>query len=253
MPESIAPSSRSGVLDRAVAVLDAVEAGARSYTDIVRMTGFTRPTAHRVLKSLEDHGFLVFLGARGYALGPRFLRFATTAMRDLPLRDQAHPILERLAETTGEGAQLYVRSGRSRVCIDSVESESELRTIVSVGAELPLTAGSAGKVFLAWTSEPGLTHVLEGWKRHTEDTPTVEELRSELGLVRRRGWAYSGGEREAGVASVSAPVFGPYGEVIAVVSMSGPRSRILLGHAKDHARPVTLAARDIERALGIAT
>ena len=246
-----APSTKSGVLDRAVAVLDAVEAGARTYTDIVRVTGFTRPTAHRILKSLEEHGFVVFLGGRGYALGPRFLRFATTAMRELPLRDLGHPILERLAASTGEGAQLYVRSGARRLCIDSVESSSELRTIVGIGAELPLTAGSAGKVFLAWMSEPTLDAVLGKWERLTDDTPKPDEIREALSLVRRRGWAYSAGEREQGVASVSAPVFGPYGDVIAVVSMSGPRSRILLGHAKLHALPVVLAAKDIEQELGL--
>lgn len=245
------PISKSGVLERAVGVLDAIEAGARTYTDIVRVTGYTRPTAHRILKSLEEHGFVVFLGGRGYALGPRFLRFAASAMRDLPLRDLAQPILQRLAATTGEGTQLYIRSGVRRLCIDSVESSHELRTIVAIGAELPLTAGSAGKVFLAWMSDSALDHVLEGGQRLTDDTPTEGELRSELKLVRHRGWAYSGGEREPGVASVSAPIFGPYGEVMAVVSMSGPRSRVLQGQAKQHARPVILAARDIERALGL--
>ena len=65
-------------------------------------------------------------------------------MRDLPLRELAHPSLERLARSTGESAQLYVRDGDRRVCIDAAESESELRTIVEIGASLPLTKGSAG-------------------------------------------------------------------------------------------------------------
>ncbi len=66
----------------------------------------------------------------------------------------AHPALDRLSEATGESAQLYVRSVDERVCVDAVESPSELRTIVAVGAELPLTKGSAGKLFLGVVRQP---------------------------------------------------------------------------------------------------
>src|SRR6185436_20236255 len=96
-----------GVLDRTVAVLDAVEAGARSFTEIVEATGFSRTTTHRLVKSLVEHELLAFRGGVGYRLGPRLLRFAQRAMDDLPLRDVAHPFLVRLAEMTGESAQLY--------------------------------------------------------------------------------------------------------------------------------------------------
>ncbi len=87
-----------GVLDRTMTVLEAVERGARSFTQIVEATGFTRSTTHRLVKALEGHGLLMSAGGRGYRLGPRLLGLAAAAMRDLPLRDVAHPALERLAE-----------------------------------------------------------------------------------------------------------------------------------------------------------
>jgi biotin operon repressor len=87
---SARPDTPVGVIDRAAAVMDAVEAGARSFTDIVRVTGLTRPTAHRLIRSLEDHGYLIHVGGLGYALGPRLLALATAAMRELPLRELAH-------------------------------------------------------------------------------------------------------------------------------------------------------------------
>lgn len=222
-----------GVLDRSVAILDAVDRGARSYTAIVEATGLTRSTAHRLIRSLETHGFLFHVGGLGYALGPRLLSLAATAARELPLRALARPALERLARTTGESAQLYVRDGDRRVCIDTVESAQELRTIVDIGAALPLTKGSAGKVFLAWSTVTDL------------DIP--ETLATQLITTRRRGWADSVGEREAGVASVSAPVFGPGGTLLAAVSVSGPASRLGALRAKRYAPAVLEAARAIER------
>src|SRR5262245_6911990 len=230
-----APSTGVGVLDRAVDVLDAVENGACSFTAIAEATGLTKPTAHRMITALQAHGLLMHVGGVGYALGPRLLNLATTALRELPLRQLARPALEQLARTTGESAQLYVRHGDRRICVDAVESANELRTIVRVGASLPLGRGSAGKVFLAWGPPPD------------ED---VEDIRRSIATTRRRGWADSYGEREAGVASVSAPIFGPHGQLLAAISVSGPRSRLAPLQAKRYGPAVVDAAKQVERLLG---
>jgi DNA-binding IclR family transcriptional regulator len=237
------PRTAVGVLDRCVAVLGAVESGARSFTDVVERTGLARPTAHRLILGLEDHGFLVHVGGLGYVLGPRLLGLAASAMSDLPLRDLAHPILERLARSTGESAQLFVRDGDRRVCIDSAESDSELRTIVEVGSALPLTKGSAGKIFLAWTGDHDRSRLIGT----ADDTARLEQ---QVATTRRRGWAESIAERAPGVASVSAPIFGPDRSLLAAVSVSGPMSRLGQLRAKRYAPAVMDAAKEIERALG---
>jgi DNA-binding IclR family transcriptional regulator len=235
-------TSGVGVLDRAVSVLGAVEKGARGLSEIVAATGLTRTTAHRLIRALEAHGFLLDVGRAGYALGPRIISLATSALRDLPLRDVAHPSLERLARATGESAQLYVLVGDERLCVDVVESERELRTIIGIGASLPLTKGSAGKVFLAFGSADLRDRLLP-----TTDAP--QRLALQLQSVRRRGWADSVGEREPGVASVSAPVHGVSGELLAAVSVSGPSSRLARDRATRFAPAVTQTATEIERAL----
>ena len=237
------PRTAVGVLDRCVAVLGAVESGARSFTDVVELTGLARPTAHRLIQGLEDHGFLVQVGGLGYVLGSRLLGLAASAMHDLPLRDLARPILERLARSTGESAQLFVRDGDRRVCIDSAESDSELRTIVEVGSALPLTKGSAGKIFLAWTGDHDRSRLIGT----ADDTARLEQ---QVATTRRRGWAESVAERAPGVASVSAPIFGPDRSLLAAVSVSGPVSRLGQLRAKRYAPAVLEASKEIERALG---
>lgn len=235
-PKSRATTTSVGVLDRSIAIIDAVEDGARSFTAIAAATALTKPTAHRLINALQAHGLLMHVGGVGYALGPRFLALASTADRELPLRQLARPYLEELASTTGESAQLYVRSGDRRICVDAVESDNELRTIVRVGASLPLGKGSAGKVFLAWGPMPA-----------TED---VGDIETALLPTRRRGWADSYGEREAGVASVSAPIFGPNDELLAAISVSGPRARLASKQAKRYGPALVDAARRIQGLLG---
>ena len=237
----MSPERGVTVLDRSLAVLDAVEGGAHRFTAIAAATGLPRATVHRLIRALEGHGFLAHFAGFGYRLGPRLLRLANEAMRELPLRDLAHPVLERLARSTGESAQLFVRTGDARVCLDAVESTHELRTIVPVGASLPLYAGSAAKVLLA--SAPDR-------ERHERRASDPARFRRDVDLVRVRGWASSAGERQPGVGSVSAPVRGPYDIVLAVVSVSGPAARMGRGHLRRHANAVVEAAREIERSIG---
>jgi len=234
-----------------MAILRAVEEGSHSHTEVARLTGLARPTAHRLLKSMESHGLVTYVGGQGFRLGPRLLGLAAMAMRELPLRDLAQPVLDRLARATGESAQLFVRDHDRRVCIAAAESRSELRTIVDVGAELPLTAGSAGKVFLAF-GPPALTaELIATADRFTPTTPVGERLERQLATARRLGWASSAGERQPGVGSVSAPVHEPYGALLAVVSLSGPEQRVGRISAKRYAPAVMEAAREIESALGV--
>ncbi len=239
-----------GVLDRSIAILDAVERGARSHAAIVDATGLARTTAHRLIKSLETHGLLELAGGRGYRLGPRLMRLAAAALREPALRDVAHGALERLSEVTGESAQFFVLAAGSRICVDAVQSTNELRTIVPVGSELPITAGSAGKVFLAWMSATRRDQLIDHAEAFTEATPLGDGLRDQLVTIRARGWASSVGEREPGVGSVSAPVFDRHGGLAGAVSISGPAGRIGRISAKRYAPAVLAAAAEVGRALG---
>jgi DNA-binding IclR family transcriptional regulator len=248
--EGAARSTGVGVLDRSVAILEAVERGARSFTDIREATGYPRSTTHRLIASLEEHGFLTSIGPHGYTFGPRLLRFGTTAMRDLPLRDLARPALVRLAEASGESAQLYVLAGDRRICVDAVDSTNELRTIVAPGAVLPLMTGSGGTILLAFCSEPDLEWILRHAGERTPPEPLPERLMHRIATARRRGWSHSIGEREEGVASVSAPVLNGDGGLVGAVSVSGPDRRLGRTAAALAAPTVVTAAREIERALG---
>ena len=200
-----------GVLDKAVSVLDAVEAGPRSLAGLVDATGLSRATAHRLAVALEVHNLLARDAAGRFVLGPR--------LTGLDLPTLGRPALEALRDATGESTQLYVRRGDRRLCVASLESPHGLRTIVPVGASLPLDVGSAGKVL----------------RRDPE--------------AKAQGWAESVEERERGVASVSAPVLDRDGEIAAAVSVSGPIERTTRSPGRRYAAAVLAAAAAVGAAL----
>ncbi|MEV5709731.1 IclR family transcriptional regulator [Actinoallomurus sp. NPDC052274] len=231
-------SSGVGVLDKAVLVLNALEAGPASLAQLVQTTGLARPTAHRLAVALEHHR-MVHRDTQGrFILGPRLAELAAAAGEDRLLAI-SQPILTQLRDLTGESAQLYRRQGDVRVCVAAAERMSGLRDTVPVGSALPMTAGSAAQILLAWEEPDRLHRGLRGAKF----TATT------LASVRRRGWAQSVGEREQGVASVSAPIRGTGGRVIAAISVSGPIERLSRAPGRMHAPPVLAAAEKISETM----
>jgi DNA-binding IclR family transcriptional regulator len=200
-----------GVLDKAIAILDALEEGPMALAALVEATGLSRPTAHRLATALEGHDLVARDGAGRFTLGPRLVRRS--------LEEAARPALAALRDATGESAQLYVPRNGARLCVVALESPHSLRTIVPAGAILPLDQGSAGAV-----------------------------LRGAADAL-RRGWAQSVEERELGVASVSAPVHHD-GSVVAAVSVSGPVERTTRAPGRRYAAAVVDAARAVEAAMG---
>jgi DNA-binding IclR family transcriptional regulator len=224
-----------GVVDKAVYILSFLaEEGPATLMGVVEGTGLARPTAYRLLSALEAHRLVRRNGGR-YGLGVRLALWGGRAIVGVDLVERARPELAALRDETGESIQLYVREGDRRLCVASVERVGGgLRDTVPVGAELPLGLGSGGKVLLAWgEDEEGVSGADAG----------------ELAEIRRRGWAQSVAEREAGVASVSAPVFGPGGNLRAAVCASGPISRLGESPGERLAGLVVDAARRISEAL----
>src|SRR5688500_8875672 len=142
-----------GVLDKAMAVLGALEQRPAALTDLVDRTGLSRATAHRLAVALEAHGLVRRDDDGRFCLGLRLIGLGHEAAEAVPVWAAARPALAWLHEQTGEAVQLYVRDGDARVCVESIESAKELRTIVPIGARLPLAVGSAGRVLLGATGE----------------------------------------------------------------------------------------------------
>lgn len=204
-------SSGVGVLDKAVAVTTAIASGPLSLGELSERTGLPRPTAHRIATALEFHGLLTRDDQGRFVIGPTSAAWAGFADH---LIAAAQPVVIHLRDATRESAQVYRRMGGRRMCIAAAEPEAGLRDTVPVGAMLSMQAGSAAQILLAWS--PDLDDALQG----------AAFTNTDLAAVREQGWAHSVGQREPGVASISAPVTDGDGAVIAAVSISGPVERL---------------------------
>jgi DNA-binding IclR family transcriptional regulator len=208
-----------GVVDKAVGVLAALEGGPRSLAELVGATGLSRATAHRLAVALEAHRLVRRTDDGRFTLGLRLIGLGHAAAEAVPAWLDARPALAWLQERTGESVQLFVRDGDERVCVESLEAPHELRTIVPVGARLPLDRGSGGRV--------------------------LRESREGSAAA----WVESVEERQPGVASVSAPVLDPSARVVAAVSVSGPVDRMTRAPGRRYGAAVAEAAARISAKL----
>lgn len=205
-----------GVIDKSMAIIDALSVGPCSTGQLVERTGITRATVHRLATALERHGMVRRTSDGRFGLGYRLVSLARTIDGLEVLCDAARPHLRALSERSGESAQLYVRDGDDRICVDVAESAHGLRTIVPIGARLTLALGSAGRAL----TDPG------------------------------GGLTTSVGEREPGVASVSAPILDGRDEAVAAISVSGPIERMGEDAASRFGPLVLAASAAVADALG---
>jgi DNA-binding IclR family transcriptional regulator len=236
-PSSAGQPSGIGVVDKSVAILSAVATTPRTLAELVSVTELPRATAHRLAVALEVHRLVARDVDGRFVLGPRIGELSH-ALPDA-LVTAAQPVLAWVRDECGESAQLYRRDGSERVCVAAAERTSGLRTTVPVGARLPLSAGSGAQVLCAWSDPATLADVLAS----SEFTPRL------LAEVRRRGWAHSVAQREAGVASVSAPVLTSANGLLAAISISGPIERLGRAPGARYAPVLVAGAKRIATAL----
>ncbi|WP_165165342.1 IclR family transcriptional regulator [Corynebacterium qintianiae] len=198
------------VLDRAIAIVRSVATGDKTLAMLSEDTGLPRATTHRIASALEVHRVLTRTSAGEWTIGAALASFSSKASPRLLAA--AEPVMRDLVSATGESVQLYVLTGDTRTCIAAEEPPSGLTYTVPVGSKLPLTAGSAARVFAAFSRI---------------DAPSNASFTaSDLTHVRSTHLAESVAEREVGLASVSAPVLDADGTLLAVLSISGPVERM---------------------------
>ncbi|MGU3437351.1 IclR family transcriptional regulator [Actinomycetes bacterium M1A6_2h] len=200
-----------GVLQRAFAIVDAVELHPMTISDLARTVELPMTTVHRLAHDLTEFGVLRRAEDGVYSIGHRF--------RSLGIAEAATPVLRELSERTDESVQVWVHRGDYRLCVASVDSSHEIRAIMPVGTMLQMPGGSGGRVLAG---------------QH----PSLDEF----------GWVVSLSERIEGLGSISAPVK-VNRETVAAVCLSGPVYRIGPDPGAKFGEQVKEAARKIEGAL----
>ncbi|MFE9104760.1 IclR family transcriptional regulator [Actinomadura geliboluensis] len=222
-------------------------------TEIADGLGLSKAVVHRSLTSCRAKGFITFHpSTRRYSLGPRIVSLALGYLDRIDIRAEARPVLTELSRATQETTTLSTRSGWHRVYVDQVTPDRDVKMMVQLGAAFPLHAGASSKAFLAFLDPAEREQYLasQPMSKLTGNTITQRPtLREELAHIAEVGYAISYGERDPSAGSVAAPVFGPTGTPLAVISIAGPLERFR-GEVDRLADLVQQAAADLTAQVG---
>jgi IclR family acetate operon transcriptional repressor len=252
---SAAAVARGGVqsVDRALDLLEALASSGQplGVSELAGLTRLPEGTAHRLLRSLLQRGYVRQTPDRKYGLGSSVLRLRDAGHRTLA--SAAGPALARLVEISGETANLAVLEGDTAVYVGQVPSGRALRMFAEVGRQVYVHCTAVGKVLVADLPERQVRAMLArvGMPARTPATITdPDALLAQLELVRRQGFAVDDGEEETGVRCLAVPVRDGR-QVVAAVSVSGPADRLLPDHLPALAARLQPVADELARELAV--
>ena len=221
------------VFDRAAALLAVLEAQPEplTLTALVRETGLSASTVHRILGSLSAMGFVKQNRDGRWSLGLRLLELGNLVYERFTVRQRALPLMQQLCAKTGLTVNLAIRDGDRLLYIEHVLAPDKKAGLLRrIGSWAPLHITSGGKLFLAMMLPDELRSyaVRTGLAAETEHSiQSLDTLLLTLSRVRETGWAYDKEEYEKRVHCVAAPIFGPGGVLIATLSLAAESSTAL--------------------------
>lgn len=194
-------------------------------TDIAKVTGLPKATAHRILSALRAAGFVENInGSSEYGLGLDLLGLGTAAANRLAIRRLAEPALTRIAHASGDTAFLSIRRGGHAVCIDRQRGTYPLRSLpVDLGTRTLLGSDAGGLALLAWLPEDDLAAVLAD--------PEIadggrDKLVRRIAEARSADHAYCEADDQEPVGAIGIPVLDEFGFPVAAFSIAAMAARL---------------------------
>ena len=224
----MATESGTQAIDRAAELLVSVVESSRplGVGELAASSGLPKSTTSRLVGALERRGLVQRAGDRRVAPGPVLLRFAHQD-RSVSLVELALPALRTLAELSGETINLGVPTPLGVEHLAQEDSRHFMGGTNWVGRRVPYNSTANGKVLKAFTSRT-----------------------AEGSAIRERGYASAVDELEQGLAAIAAPIFGPDGDVVAALSISGPTIRLTRERMLELAPHLITQAAQVSERLG---
>lgn len=213
-------------------------------TEVATATGLARPTARRILLTLESLGYVRSTDG-GFTLTPRVLDLGMAQIASVNIWEAARPHMMKVVEQTNESCSIAQLDGSDIVYVARVSVPKIVTLAVQIGTRFPAVQTSLGRVQLAALDHDALVRALATPSRSNVEPrwiPTEAELTGHLREIRARGWALADEQLALGIRSVAAPIRDGEGRVIAAVNVNCHAAETSLEVLRDRHLPILLQA-----------
>ena len=221
--------------------------------DVAERSGLTKPTALRMLNTLEANGYLMRDRSKAYCLGLRFLELANAVTERLDIRHAALVHMDELLLKVDQAVNLVIRDGYDGVYIEKRETSHPVRVYTRIGRRAPLYAGACPRALIAFLPDKELQELLPKFTLvpFTPSTPkSIEDLLERIRRERALGYCFSQGELFEGTAAIAMPVRDHSRRVVGAVSLAGPSASFNEEKLAYMIKHLARCAEDISRDMG---
>jgi DNA-binding IclR family transcriptional regulator len=251
------PPYKVQVLDRAINILEFIgrqSSGEAALPELSAAMKLHKTTTHRIAHVLESRGLLRRgLDSNRYRLGLHLYDLGCQALDHVNIRDEARPLMTRVAFEVGETVHLALLDRAEVLYIERVEAQRSLTMGSKLGARNPVYCTALGKAILAWSPEAEVDRVLGGSRMEARTRNTITNvltLKRELERIRDRGYAIDDEEIEEGIRCIAAPILSANDRAVAAISVSGPSSRITPDRYQLIGKTMMKAAQELSTRMG---
>ncbi|GGC84625.1 IclR family transcriptional regulator [Thalassobacillus devorans] len=245
-------------VDRSLIILEYLKQHPKGLgvTEIANLLGVAKSTAHRLIMTLEEHGYVKQMEETSvYRLGLKFLEMSNIVVDQLNVVELAHPIMEKISKQTDKISHLVMLDDFQVIYIDKVETPSAVRIYSQLGRRAPIYCTGVGKAIAAYFDEAQLKRYLSenSFHKFTKNTYTEEkEFKQELERIRSNGYSVDNEEHEEGIRCVAVPIFDHLNRVNYSVSITGTSVQMTDQRIQEYLPLLKESAKEISSLLGSA-
>ena len=223
---------RGSTIERVLDILDTVAASPKplSATDINKVLGLPKATAHRLCSELEAHGYLLKrINGKSYQPGNRLFDVAVGVLANARFSATRHAILTALSEKVGETCNIAYPDGLSMAYSDRVETKAPLRLQFSIGMRVPLYCTASGKLYLSTLPKSRRKLVISKLKLEHRAKNTIidpDVLLAEIDMIEKRQVSIDNQELYDDVVAIAVPIKDKHGRFYSSLAIQAPVSRI---------------------------
>lgn len=242
-------------IDRALDIIEVLsqENDGLGVTEIASRIGLPKSTAHRIIATMAERGYLSRTDKGVYKIGLKLIEAVSCYINSLELQTEARPYVAQITAELGLTSHLGVLDGDQVVYIEKMDVFSNVRMYSQIGVRVHSYSCSLGKCLLSNFSANQIRKIMVNcsFMRFTKKTlGSVDELLADLDKVRSRGWAIDDEEAEIGHRCIGAPIYDYRGDIIAAISASGPTSILTEDRIESVAQYVRKQALEISKSMG---
>ncbi|WP_101845513.1 IclR family transcriptional regulator [Halobacillus sp. Marseille-P3879] len=222
--------------DRVIDIINLLKdyPGGLSLKEIAAKLSLPQSSTFHLIQTLHNRQVLAATERKMYKLGPKLIQIGTKALETLDVNAEAQPHLRELMEKVEETVFMAVLLEKELVYVAKVDNHRSVRTSAQIGMRKPLYCTGLGKAFLAFLPDRVSENLLSSINMEAITNNTItdpEVLQAQFPKFREQGYAIDDEENESGLFCLAAPIYNAAGEMIAAVSVAGPKSRMSPRHS----------------------